>query len=204
MQLALGKTVEDEQLPNLHLLSMHMQGETGLLFTDKKQDDVLKFFKTHKVQDFARPGNKATETVVIKEGPLPSISYVSEDQLRKLGLPIELKRGVIHLLHDYPVCKKGEILNPQQTRLVKLLGKKMANFHVILSGVWTKDNGWQELTRTVNKSNAQKKHKPGKAKAKKSSKLKEESMELDAEASDQEEGVEEDGVDEQEENDESS
>lgn len=42
MQLALGKTVEDEQLPNLHLLSMHMQGETGLLFTDKKQDDVLK------------------------------------------------------------------------------------------------------------------------------------------------------------------
>lgn len=45
--------------------------------------------------------------------------------------------------------------------LQKLLGKKMANFHVILSGVWTKDNGWQELTKTV-KSNAQKKHKPGK------------------------------------------
>lgn len=55
---------------------------------------AFRFFKTHKVQDFARPGNKATETVVIKEGPLPSISYVSEDQLRKLGLPIELKRGL--------------------------------------------------------------------------------------------------------------
>ena len=43
MILALGKTPADEFLPGLHHLSKHLRGETGLLFTNKKKADVLKW-----------------------------------------------------------------------------------------------------------------------------------------------------------------
>lgn len=42
MSLALGRTVSDEYKENFHKLSRQLQGQTGLLFTNKSKSEVLK------------------------------------------------------------------------------------------------------------------------------------------------------------------
>lgn len=147
MVLALGKSKDDEYLDGLHHVSVHLHGETGLLFTNKPKKEVLEFFKKYRAADFARSGNVATETVILKEGPLPGFQHSMEPQLRQLGLPTSLNRGVITLLHEHTVCKKGEVLSPEKARILKLLGHTMADFTLTATGMWTKDGQWEDLSR---------------------------------------------------------
>ena len=42
MQLALGRTEEEEYRENLHKLTRHVQGQTGLLFTNATEKEVLR------------------------------------------------------------------------------------------------------------------------------------------------------------------
>lgn len=41
MAIALGKSEEEEVLPNIHKLSSLLQGQCGLLFTNKKKEEVV-------------------------------------------------------------------------------------------------------------------------------------------------------------------
>ena len=78
--------------------------------------------------DYARTGGEATEDVMLPEGPLSQFPHSIEPQLRALGMPTALKKGVVTLLSDYTVCKKGDSLTSEQARILKLLGKQQANF----------------------------------------------------------------------------
>ena len=80
------------------------------------------------LSDFARTGGEATEDVLLPEGPLSQFPHSIEPQLRALGMPTALKKGVVTLLSDYTVCKKGDCLTSEQARTLKLLGKQQANF----------------------------------------------------------------------------
>jgi len=55
-----------------------------------------------------------------------------EPQLRKLGLPTALKTGVVTCLFDYTVCKKGDVLTPEQAQLLKHFFIQMSEFKVSL------------------------------------------------------------------------
>ncbi len=68
--------------------------------------------------DYARSGFKATENVSIPEGPLTNFVGSMVEGLRKLGLPVELQNGVIHVLHNYTICKEGDVLTPEQAKLL--------------------------------------------------------------------------------------
>lgn len=70
----------------------------------------------------------ATETVELEEGPLTQFPHSLEPQLRALGMPTALKKGVVTLLGHYTVCAQGDILTSEQARLLKLLGEKQAHF----------------------------------------------------------------------------
>ena len=52
------------------------------------------WFKDHVVDEYARTGVVATHGVVLKTGSVPSFSHSIEPQLRKLGLPTSLEKGV--------------------------------------------------------------------------------------------------------------
>lgn len=41
MAIALGKSEAEEVLPNIHKLSSMLQGQCGLLFTNKKKEEVV-------------------------------------------------------------------------------------------------------------------------------------------------------------------
>jgi mRNA turnover protein 4 len=90
-----------------------------------KQENVQEFFNSHSEPDFARTGAVAEETVSLHEGPLSQFGHAMEPQLRGLGMPTALKKGVIHLIKDFVVCSKGDKLTSEQARILKLLGHQV-------------------------------------------------------------------------------
>lgn len=136
MALALGKNAEAELKENLHKVASRLTGSCGLLITKESEADVVKFFENFAEWDYARQGNKATETVVLEEGKLTQFSHAMEPHLRSLGLPTSLQKGIITLVKEYVVCKKGQILNANQAKILKLLEKPMAEFRIVLDSVW--------------------------------------------------------------------
>ncbi|KAM4652332.1 mRNA turnover protein 4 homolog [Discoglossus pictus] len=141
MMVALGKGPCDEYKDNLHKLSKSLVGEVGLLFTNRTQEEVKEWFDQFKETDFARAGNKATYAVVLDAGPLEQFPHSMEPQLRQLGLPTALKKGVITLLSDYEVCKEGSVLTPEQARILKLFGFEMVEFKVAIKSIWIAETG---------------------------------------------------------------
>eukprot|EP00741_Cyanophora_paradoxa_P008968 tig00001415_g8681.t1 len=137
MQLALGKSEEDEQRTGLSELGKRVTGQCGLFFTNMSKEEVLKFTEEYKDEDFARAGFVATEDVVFNEGPLENQPGSLEPYLRKLGMPTLLKNGVIQLLGDYTVCTKGQALNPEQAKLLKTFGVKMSEFRLVPVCMWS-------------------------------------------------------------------
>ncbi len=49
--------------------------------------------------------------------PMFSLFSMTEP-LRKLGLPVELKNTVVTLYQDHQVCAKGDVLTPEQARIL--------------------------------------------------------------------------------------
>ncbi|XP_023680017.1 mRNA turnover protein 4 homolog [Paramormyrops kingsleyae] len=146
MMVALGKGPTDEYKDNLHKVNKFLKGEVGVLFTNKTKEEVQEYFTHFKELDFARAGNKATMSVTLDEGPLEQFPHSMEPQLRQLGLPTALKKGVVTLLKDYDVCKDGDILSPEQARILKLFGIEMAEFRVSIKCMWNSETGELEQT----------------------------------------------------------
>lgn len=68
--------------------------------------------------EYARSGFVTPETVELSEGPLPQFQHSMEPQLRQLGMPTALQKGVITLIKPYKVCQKGDILTPEQAQIL--------------------------------------------------------------------------------------
>ncbi|XP_071493050.1 mRNA turnover protein 4 homolog [Diadema antillarum] len=145
MMVALGKSSQDEYRDNLHRISRKLLGNVGLLFTNQTKDEVVSYFETYSEADYARSGNEATETVVLAEGALEDFQHSMEPQLRQLGLPTALRKGVIHLTCEHTVCKLGDTLTPEQARILKLFARPMAEFRVKLVACWSNDGSYEDL-----------------------------------------------------------
>ncbi|NXV93229.1 MRT4 protein, partial [Calonectris borealis] len=141
MMVALGREPSSEYKENLHQVSKRLRGEVGLLFTNRSREEVDEWFSKFKEVDFARAGNKATYAVNLDTGPLEQFPHSMEPQLRQLGLPTALKKGVVTLLSDYEVCKEGDVLTPEQARVLKLFGYEMAEFKVTIKFLWNSETG---------------------------------------------------------------
>eukprot|EP00088_Acartia_fossae_P041060 TRINITY_DN42936_c0_g1_i1.p1 TRINITY_DN42936_c0_g1~~TRINITY_DN42936_c0_g1_i1.p1 ORF type:complete len:242 (+),score=72.95 TRINITY_DN42936_c0_g1_i1:37-762(+) len=142
---ALGSTEEEEYNENLHKVSILLRGQCGLLFTNEKTDDVVEFFENMSTPDYARTGGRCVESVVLPEGPLPHFSHAIEPQLRSLGLPTCLKKGVVTLVKEHTVCSEGDVLTSEQARILKLLGKQQAEFRLRILAVWSNDGQFKIL-----------------------------------------------------------
>lgn len=166
-------------------LVSRLEGQRGLLFTNEDKDVVCDWFKEYSTEEFARGGFKASETVILPEGPLPDFSHAIEPHLRKLGMPTKLQKGIVTLISEYTVCKKGQTLTPEQAKILKLLGKALAKFKVNIECCYLKDSGYESFIAEKDTSKKTLK-KPMKAKdklaqknGKKSSKKEVETMEIE-------------------------
>jgi len=138
---AFGRSAEEEYKDGIHELSDYITGNVGILFTNREKDDVVGWFEKYGEADFARSGDKASETVTLSAGPLPQFPHSIEPHLRKLGLATSLQRGVVMLLKDTVVCTKGAALSPSEANILKLLGITMAEFHVTLTHAYNEADG---------------------------------------------------------------
>jgi len=138
MQIALGRSPEDEVKEKLHLVSENVVGNCGLFFTTEPEEKVLSFFKNYKEIDYARAGFAATINVALEKGPCEQFVHSMEPYLRtQLGMPTSLKNGVVHLEKDFQVCTVGDELTPEQAKLLKLLDTKMSEFSFDVTCVWS-------------------------------------------------------------------
>lgn len=68
--------------------------------------------------EYARSGFVTPETVELPEGPLPQFQHSMEPQLRQLGMPTSLQKGVITLIKPFKVCQKNDVLTPEQAQIL--------------------------------------------------------------------------------------
>lgn len=144
MAKALGSTPEDEYQPQTRLLSKHLVGNVGLLFTNREPEAVKEYFSALAKTDFARAGTPASREFTVPEGivystggELPAeedvpLAHSLEPELRRLNMPTSLTKGKISLQNPYTVCQEGDVLDSRQTRLLKLFGVATAEFTVQL------------------------------------------------------------------------
>jgi mRNA turnover protein 4 len=134
-QVALGRNVEEEYKDNLHNMSKRLTGNSALLFTNRGKKETLKYFKNFKRPDFAKAGEKASEDVILMPGMLEfPVSML--DQLRKLGMVVEVNQGKVELKVKWVAAKKGELLNAEQAKALVHLDKKLGLFQLTLDAFW--------------------------------------------------------------------
>lgn len=141
---ALGETTEEEIRPGLGQVSQRLRGNVGLLMTDSPPAEVLDWCNDYRRIEFARMGNRATETIILPPGPIycrsnppETLPHNLEPQLRALGMPTQLKRGEPTLLEEFTVCRKGEKLSAEKAQILKHLFVQMAHFRLIPLAYWS-------------------------------------------------------------------
>jgi mRNA turnover protein 4 len=149
MAKALGLTDAEEYQPGLCKLTPFIEGSVGLLFSDRRPDDVLEYFENYAEIDYARAGVRATRDVIVPAGVVYSrggdlavdedvaLPHSLEVTIRKWGMPTKLEKGKVVLDGDYELCKEGRVLNSHQTALLKLFGVAMAEFRIQVKAYWS-------------------------------------------------------------------
>ena len=147
MQIALGRTPEDEYADSLREVSKLITGSVGLLLTSKSASDVEEYFQNLVEEDFARAGSTATQKVIVTNEMLYNHPVSMVDQFRKLGVPVEVKIGKLVLVGkpEYTLCKVGTILNAEQCKALLQFGIKLAEFKVKLECRWSSDGSFDRL-----------------------------------------------------------
>ncbi|EPQ64185.1 Bgt-2304 [Blumeria graminis f. sp. tritici] len=148
MAKALGLTPEEAYQRNTEKLAVHLNGDMGLLFTNREPQSIIDYFENLAKTDFARAGTEATRDFSIPAGIVMStggqiaaeddtpLAHSLEPELRKLGMPTSLEKGKIILQNDYTVCREHDTLDSRQTRLMKLFNLATADFRVSLKAHW--------------------------------------------------------------------
>lgn len=97
---------------------------------------MTEWFEDYAQPDYARTGNKASQTIVVKAGPVMIedgvASHAIEPQLRKLGMPTKLVKGVPTLDDDFTICTEGEVLKPNQVNLLMQFNHLLSTVRVCI------------------------------------------------------------------------
>lgn len=149
LQIALGKTPEDEYADNLRLVSNEISESVGLLFSSRSRKSVEDYFSNLCEPDFARAGFVSPRDVFITNEMLANHPVsMMEQQFRKQGLPVKIDNGSIVLLDgmtEYKLCKEGDTLSPEQCKALSHFGIKLSEFRVKLVCYWSSKTGEFEL-----------------------------------------------------------
>lgn len=113
----------------------------GLVFTDLGADAMRELAGRCHGAGFARPGSVAPYRVHLAEGPLHTldaeaapVSHTQEAQLRGLGLPTQLRGGVVELARPHTVCERGDALDAGQCGILRALRLPVSDLGVRLAG----------------------------------------------------------------------
>lgn len=140
LQIALGRTPEEEYGDNLRHVAKLTSGSVGLLLTSRARSDVESYFENMADEDFARAGSIASRSVTLTNDMVATHPVSMVEQFRKLGLPVDVKNGRLRLYEDqdgYRLCKEGETLSAEKCKALVQFGIKLATFRVELVCRWS-------------------------------------------------------------------
>uniref|UniRef100_A0A6V1SP53 Ribosome assembly factor mrt4 n=1 Tax=Heterosigma akashiwo TaxID=2829 RepID=A0A6V1SP53_HETAK len=143
MQIALGRTPEDEYQDGLRSISKELVGNVGLLMTSRPRDEVESYFSNFSKKDFAKAGAIAPETVTLERGSLNFPAYMMSE-IRKLGLTVEVRDAVLELMEDATICVAGEPIGVEAAKLLEHMQLKLATFQISLVSRWSEADGYEE------------------------------------------------------------
>jgi len=113
-----------------------LTGDAGLIFTNRDKAEVVAYFRDFAHLDFAKAGTVPEEDIILKPGKL-SFPGAMLDQMRKLGMIVELDDGKMMLRTTYVAAKKGVPLTPEQAKALVHLDRKIADFTIHLTCHWS-------------------------------------------------------------------
>ena len=142
-QLALGRDSSDEYKNNLSLISKSMEGNVGIMFTDRSKEDVVGFFNSFHAPEFAKSGHIPTENITVPAGNL-HMDVSMLNHLRLQGMIVEIEVGQVMLREPYKVAVAGQPLTPEQCRVLKFIDRPLVDFTITLLCHW-KDEEFETL-----------------------------------------------------------
>jgi mRNA turnover protein 4 len=148
LQIALGRTPEDEYRDNLRHVAKLISGSVGLVLTSRPRSEVEEYFANLSEQDFARAGSAASRKVVVTQEMVETHPVSMVEQFRKLGLPVEVKNGRVSMIpgkENHVLCKEGETLTAEACKALVHFGIKLSEFRVNLICRWNSEDGAFEL-----------------------------------------------------------
>jgi len=148
LQIALGRTPEEEYGDNLMKVAELTTGSVGLLFTSEPRSKVESYFDNLVEEDFARAGAVAPRTVVITDKMVATHPVSMVEQFRKLGLPVEVDNGRVVFVGErteHVLCKEGETLSAEQCKALTHFGIQLSEFRVELICRWSAKDGKFEM-----------------------------------------------------------
>lgn len=148
LQIALGRTPEEEYEDNLRHVAKLTSGSVGLLFTSRPRDEVESYFYNLAEEDFARAGTISPRKVVVTTEMVETHPVSMVDQFRKLGLPVEVQTGRLALIggkKEHVLCKEGQVLSAETCKALVHFGVKVSEFKVQLVCRWSKSGGEFEM-----------------------------------------------------------
>ena len=148
MQIALGRTPEDEYADNLRAVSKHVSGSVGLLVTSKSKEEVGRYFANLAEEDFARAGSISPRKIIVTNEMLYNFPVSMVEQFRKLGMPIEVDTGKLVLIgskEEYVVCKEDQELSAEACKILFQFGIKVSEFRVTLVCHWSNKGEFTEF-----------------------------------------------------------
>lgn len=106
------------------------------MFTNRDKKEVKKYFGKFSSPEFAKAGTVPTETITLQPGPLEFPVSMAEE-LRKLGLVVEVVDTTLVLRNAFTVATEGSPLTPEQARLLVKLDRKIIDFKIELVSSWS-------------------------------------------------------------------
>lgn len=143
MQLAMGRTPEEEHGDNLRRMSEKCSGSVGLLMTSRGRKEVEEYFHGILEKDFSRAGSVASRDVVLTKEDVSKHPVSMVELFRKLGMPVEVQVGKIGFMGDkseHVVCKTGQTMTAEICKLLVHFGIMMSEFKVQLVSRWEDGN----------------------------------------------------------------
>lgn len=153
LEKALGLNREDEYSENLHKLTRHCGGVTGLLFTDEDVNVVKEYFQSYTRSDYSRPNSRAPSTFTIPAGiiysrggqipteeDVPMVHSLEPTLRNKFQIPTKIKAGKITIESPYTVCEEGEKLDVRKALILKQFGIADAQFKVKVAAYYDKES----------------------------------------------------------------
>ncbi len=111
----------------------------ALVFSKLDPFKLYKLFEKSKTPTFAKEGDIAPNDIIIHEGPTKLPAGPAIGDLQRAKIPAMIKEGKIHVSKETVVAKKGSVITPELSTLLKKLEIQPMEIGVNLLGVW--ENG---------------------------------------------------------------